>query len=151
MYCHKCGAELPKVALFCPNCGTAVSIISPSESESERDSEASESQNTAPSYKNTTADAVDSGIVESVSSPATPAHSPMEIGQGNDDQCTCDFSADAASTMQTDSGNALSAVVKRNTAYYLPEFQRIHAGALPRFNWAAFLFGSYFCLYRKCT
>ena len=151
MYCHKCGTELPKVALFCPNCGTKVPIIPHLKSESERDSGTSESQNASTFSENTTAGAVDSSVVEAVSSPATPAHSPLEMGQGNDCQRAYGLSADVTSTIQPDSDAALSTVVKRNTAYYLPEFQRIHAGALPRFNWAAFLFGIYFCLYRKCT
>ena len=44
----------------------------------------------------------------------------------------------------------LAVVVQKNTAYYLPQFQRVEAGEKTRFNWAAFFFGAYFCLYRKC-
>lgn len=41
------------------------------------------------------------------------------------------------------------AIVGKNQAYYLPEFQRIQSGEKSRFNWAAFLFGPAFCFYRK--
>ena len=41
--------------------------------------------------------------------------------------------------------------VQKNAKYYLAEFQKIDRGGKPKFNWAAFFLGPFFCLYRKCA
>lgn len=48
------------------------------------------------------------------------------------------------------SASPLEAVVGKNTAYYIAEFQKIDAGQNPRFNWVALFFGPYLCFYRRC-
>ena len=48
------------------------------------------------------------------------------------------------------STSPLEAVIGKNTAYYMAEFQKIDAGQKPRFNWVALFFGPYLCFYRRC-
>lgn len=48
------------------------------------------------------------------------------------------------------STSPLEAVIGKNTAYYMAEFQKIEAGQKTRFNWAALFFGPYLCFYRRC-
>ena len=48
------------------------------------------------------------------------------------------------------SASPLEAVIGKNTAYYMAEFQKIDAGQKPRFNWVALFFGPYLCFYRRC-
>ncbi len=43
----------------------------------------------------------------------------------------------------------LGAVVGSNTAYYIPQFRSLAQRRTARWNWAAFLFGPYWLLYRK--
>lgn len=43
----------------------------------------------------------------------------------------------------------IAAVVGTNTVYYIPRFRRIHSGASGCWNWAAFLLGPYWLLFRK--
>ena len=46
--------------------------------------------------------------------------------------------------------DTLETVIGRNAAYYLREFEKADAGEKTKFNWAAFFFGPFFCIYRKC-
>ena len=48
------------------------------------------------------------------------------------------------------STSPLEAVIGKNTAYYIAEFQKIDAGQKPLFNWVALFFGPYLCFYRRC-
>ena len=54
------------------------------------------------------------------------------------------------SKISPDSASPLEAVIGKNTAYYMAEFQKIDAGQKPRFNWVALFFGPYLCFYRRC-
>lgn len=45
---------------------------------------------------------------------------------------------------------SIEEVIGKNTAYYLSEFKKVDEGQKPRFNWAAFFLGLFFCFYRKC-
>lgn len=56
----------------------------------------------------------------------------------------------ASSVPPADNALPLTEIVGKNTAYYLPEFEKAGAGQPTRFNWAGFLIGPYLCLYRRC-
>ena len=55
-------------------------------------------------------------------------------------------------TVSSQSGGGPTGIenaVQKNAKYYLAEFQKIDRGGKPKFNWAAFFLGPFFCLYRK--
>ena len=57
-------------------------------------------------------------------------------------------------TVSSQSGGGPTGIenaVQKNAKYYLAEFQKIDRGGKPKFNWAAFFLGPFFCLYRKCA
>ena len=55
-----------------------------------------------------------------------------------------------AAQEQQHAPDTFETVIGRNAAYYLREFEKADAGEKTKFNWAAFFFGPFFCIYRKC-
>lgn len=132
MFCPKCGQGLVPQARFCAHCGADIqSLLQQSE------------KPPSPSQKNV------SEVHESQSDIPKP-DTPAQKAQKAEPEVQETFSTKMEVPPITSSGNPLAAAVGKNQAYYLSEFQRIQAGDKSRFNWAAFLFGPAFCLYRKC-
>lgn len=126
MFCPKCGQELGPQARFCTHCGADIQSLV------QQPAPAPEPPKPEPSV------------------PAPESLRPESAKEGPDLQKA---SASKVKRPEKPSGSydndRWGAIVGKNQAYYLPEFQRIQSGKKSRFNWAAFLFGPAFCFYRK--
>lgn len=126
MFCPKCGQELSLQARFCTNCGADIQSLI------QQPASAPEPLKPAPSAP--------------VPEPPRPEPAKKEL----DSQKT--YASEAKrpeKPFESYDNDRLGAIVGKNQAYYLPEFQKIQSGEKSRFNWAAFLFGPAFCFYRK--
>lgn len=137
MFCPKCGQELVPKARFCAHCGADIQSLlqqsgkTPSTSQ-ENVAEIHEAQDNPPKPDIP---------VQKIQETQPPKAEP-EVRET--------LSTKAEPLLNTSDDDSLDAVVGKNQAYYLLEFQKIRTGEKSRFNWAAFLFGPAFCLYRKC-
>ena len=118
-FCPKCGAANLEYAEFCTRCGT------------ERDN--------APEWQSATAP-------EKKAEPAYNEYTPYHIHIP-----TRDPYGGVAPETEIDGVSAedIASYVGNNSHYYLPRFQSIAAGRRVSWNWSAFLFTSYWLMYRK--
>ena len=128
MFCFKCGKEIPAGAAFCPNCGAKApaGLASPSAG----------------------GPAAPADQAAQTDQPAPPAETPAQPAPPVGAVVPGAASASAQSGAGT-AGDPLAALVGKNAAYYLAQFQKIGAGQKARFNWAAFLLGPFMCFYRR--
>lgn len=88
-------------------------------------------------------------IFEPEPAPDTAAETPTTESAGNNNPSlygSTPFSAKEQEVVNT----PLETVIGKNSSYYLREFKKIESGEKTKFNWAAFFFSAFFCLYRKC-
>ena len=133
MFCPKCGSEIPDGASFCPNCGAQ--RPEPQQDESIKVQMPPQGETQSPPKQPPLRTPAVTGGTERGGS-----YSNGSYGDGTGRQREPGYS-----------DNGLAAVVQRNTLYYMSEFRKVENGEKTKFNWAAFFFGLYFCLYRKCT
>ena len=133
MFCPKCGSEIPDGASFCPNCGAQ--RPEPQQDESIKVQMPPQGETQSPPKQPPLRTPAVTGGTERGGS-----YSNGSYGDGTGRQREPGYS-----------DNGLAAVVQRNTPYYMSEFRKVENGEKTKFNWAAFFFGLYFCLYRKCT
>lgn len=88
-------------------------------------------------------------IFEPEPAPDIAAETPTTESAGNNDPSL--YGSKPFSSVGQEAANAsLETVVGKNSGYYLQEFKKVEAGEKTKFNWAAFFFSAFFCLYRKC-
>ena len=133
MFCPKCGSEIPDGASFCPNRGAQ--RPEPQQDESIKVQMPPQGETQSPPKQPPLRTPAVTGGTERGGS-----YSNGSYGDGTGRQREPGYS-----------DNGLAAVVQRNTPYYMSEFRKVENGEKTKFNWAAFFFGLYFCLYRKCT
>ena len=133
MFCPKCGSEIPDGASFCPNCGAQ--RPEPQQDESIKVQMPPQGETQSPPKQPPLRTPAVTGGTERGGS-----YSNGSYGDGTGRQREPGYS-----------DNGLAAAVQRNTPYYMSEFRKVENGEKTKFNWAAFFFGLYFCLYRKCT
>ena len=132
MFCPKCGHSIPDGAAFCPNCGA---------------------QRPNPQQE----EPVKQQMPPKEEAQPVPEQSPLRTPEisgrsGHGETYSTTYNRTAGQRQRPEySDDGLATVVQRNTKYYMSEFRKVENGEKTKFNWAAFFFGLYFCLYRKCT
>lgn len=130
MFCTNCGKQIADDAKFCPSCGIATTKTAQPPFESDFTTNgATETPTTGPS--------VDKAAVQQNDAPASKRQKADSARNGIPDA-------------EQSTGNSLETVIGKNSSYYLREFEKAESGEKCRFNWAAFFFSAFFCLYRKC-
>lgn len=125
MFCPKCGQEMLPQARFCAHCGADIQDL------------LQQSEKTPP--------------VSQKSGPEIP--NPQNASLASDapvQEIHEAFSEETGVSPNTSDSDPLAAIIGKNQAYYISEFQKIQSGEKSRFNWATFFFGPAFCFYRKC-
>lgn len=137
MFCPKCGQELIPQTRFCAYCGADIQSML----------QQTEKAPSAPQEKTPV-------VHEAQNDPPVPDVSDQEKLEAQapemEQKLQEAIPIETGSLQSINGDDPLAAVVGKNQAYYLPEFHKIRVGEKSRFNWAAFLFGPAFCLYRKC-
>lgn len=126
MFCQNCGKELPDSSKFCPSCGVSVHNKDMIDENLSQHHVSVQQQGPLPGKDYTLE--TSSNREKNLLSRNSPV---SELSTNNID-------------------NGFASVVGKNCDYYLSEFKKIEAGEKTKFNWAAFFFNAYLCLYRKC-
>lgn len=148
MFCTNCGKKLPDGTKFCSGCGTPTvqKPVKKPIATAERSKETSAPISVPePITKPTTQPVPVSPVAEPAAS--VPQH------ETPPDPMVSDNAEVAKPAVASEKSHAetLEVVVRKNIPYYSQEFQKAEAGKKPKFNWAAFFFSAFFCLYRKCS